>query len=176
MSELERLRKEAKRLVREHRAGDAAARTRAAAVLGERAERRFALTDAQYVLAREREHASWADLRHAFESPLAALTREQVGEVVVDSGLAYGDGEPVRIQVRKRLHVYDLSDRGRAVEKAGKPERWREAAERAGLPMNVDRSGRVFVGAFEGRDIWSLLVRLADASRAVHEALLALDE
>ena len=107
---------------------------------------------------------------------LATLADAERGEVVVDSGLTYGDGEPVRIQVRKRLQVYDLSDRGRAVEKAGKPERWREAAERAVLPMNVDRSGHVFVGAFEGRDIWSLLVRLADASRAVHEAVLVLDE
>ena len=43
-------------------------------------------------------------------------------------------------------------------------------------PMNVDQSGHVFVGAVEGRDIESLLVRLADASRAVHEALLVLDD
>ena len=42
--------------------------------------------------------------------------------------------------------------------------------------MNVDRQGAVFVPAVEGRDLESLLVRLADASRAVHEALLVLDD
>lgn len=109
-------------------------------------------------------------------SAIAALSAEERGEVVVDSGVAYGDGEPVRILVRKRLHRYLISDEGRGVAKAGKPSGWREVAERAGAPMNVDRSLTVFVPAVEGRDIDDLVVRLADASRAVHEALLALDE
>lgn len=109
-------------------------------------------------------------------SAIELLSAEERGEAVVDSGLAYGDGEPVEILVRKRLHRYLLSDCGRAVAKAGKPEGWREVAERAALPMNVDRSGNVFVGAVEGRDLRSLLVRLADASRAVHEALLVLED
>jgi hypothetical protein len=42
--------------------------------------------------------------------------------------------------------------------------------------MNVDRSGNVFVPAVEGRDLQDLVVRLADASRAVHEALLELGD
>jgi hypothetical protein len=178
VSELERLRKEAKRLVRSHRAGDAEARVRAAAVLGDRAERRFALTDAQYVLARERGHASWAELRRAFESPLAALMQQEVGEVVVPSRLAFGDGEPVEIHVRKRLHRYDLSDRGRAVAKAGRPTGWYEVAGIAVEPMNVGRNGHVFVQAhpLSVEALESILRRLADASRAVHEALLVLDE
>jgi hypothetical protein len=174
--ELERLRKEAKRLVRDHRAGEGDARARAAAVLGDRAERRFALADAQFVLARERGHGSWTELRRALESPLAALVRQEVGEVVVASGLAYGDGEPVDVLVRKRLHRYLLTDRGRAVAKSGKPRGWREPAEWAAEPMNVDRNGVVFVPAVEGRDLDDLVRRLADASRAVHEALLVLDE
>jgi hypothetical protein len=176
VSELERLRKEAKRLVRSHRAGDADALTRAAAVLG--ARDRFALTDAQYVLARERGHSSWADLRRALESPLAALMQQERGEVVVRSGLAYGDGEPVEIHVRKRLHRYDVSDRGRAVAKAGKPPGWHEVAEIAVEPMNVGRNGHVFVPAHPRsvEALESIVRRLADASRAVHEALLVLDE
>jgi hypothetical protein len=176
--ELERLRKEAKRLVRAHRSGDADALARAAAVLGGRAERRFVLTDAQYVLARERGHGSWADLLRALESPLAALMREERGEVVVPSGLAYGDGEPVEIRVRKRLHRYDLSDRGRAVAKAGRPPGWYEVAELAVEPMNVGRNGHVFVPAHPRsvEALESIVRRLADASRAVHEALLVLDE
>jgi hypothetical protein len=109
-------------------------------------------------------------------SVLAELSGLERGETVVDSGLAYGDGELVWVLVRKRLHRYVLSDRGRAVEKSGKPSGWHDAAELAGLPMNVDRQGTVFVPAVEGRDLEDLLVRLADASRAVHEALLVLDE
>jgi hypothetical protein len=98
------------------------------------------------------------------------------GELVVDSGLRYGDGERVEILVRKRLHRYTLSDRGRAIAKSGTLSGWREAAERAAEPMNVDRRGNVFVPAVEGRDLQDLVVRLADASRAVHEALLGLDD
>lgn len=178
MSELERLRKEAKHLVRAHRAGDAHARARAAAVLGARSERRFALADAHFVLARERGHTSWAELRHAFGPPLAALMEQERGEVIVPSGLAYADGEPVEILVRKRLHRYDLSDRGRAVEKAGKAPGWYEVADHAVEPMNVARQGQVFVGAHPQsvEALESFVRRLADASRAVHEALLGLDE
>jgi len=62
------------------------------------------------------------------------------------------------------------------VAKSGKLPGWREAAERAVEPMNVDRRGTVFVPAVQGRALHDLLVRLADASRAVHGALLVLDE
>ena len=107
---------------------------------------------------------------------LSRLAEVERSEVVVESGLAYGDAEPVEVLVRKRLHRYVLSDRGRAVAKAGKPSGWHDAAQLAALPMNVDRQGTVFVPAVAGRDLEHLLVRLAEASRAVHEALLVLDE
>ena len=109
-------------------------------------------------------------------SAVADLSGVERGEIVVDSGLTYGDGEPVEVLVRKRLHRYLLTDRRRAVEKAGKPIGWREVAEQVVLPMNVDRQGTVFVPAVAGRDLADLVVRLADASRAVHEALLSVDE
>jgi hypothetical protein len=172
---LEHYRREAKELVRVHRAGEGAARERAVRVLGERG--RFLLSDAQFVLAREHGFGSWAELRRAVESsPLDALAAVERGEIVVDSGLAYGDGEPVQILVRKRLSRYLLTDQGRAVSKAGKPAGWHEAAEWAAEPMNLDRSGAVFVPAVTGRELHDLVVRLADASRAVHEAVLVLDE
>ena len=63
-------------------------------------------------------------------SALAELSGLERGGTVLDSGLAYGDGEAVE----------------------------------------------VFVPVVEGRDIGDLVVRLADASRAVHEALLALED
>jgi hypothetical protein len=175
--DLEHYRNEAKSLVRAFRAGDASACNRAVAVLGVGAGRRFLLSDAQFVLAREHGMDSWSEFRRVVEaSPLARLAGLERGEIVIDSDLVYGDGEPVEVLVRKRLHRYLLSDRGRAVEKAGKPSGWHEAAELAGLPMNVDRQGTVFVPAVEGRDFVDLIVGLAAASRAVHEALLDLDE
>jgi hypothetical protein len=109
-------------------------------------------------------------------APLTELAQRERGEIVVGSGLSYGDGEPVEVLVRKRLHRYLLTDRGRAVEKAGKRPGWSELAAPAAEPMNVDRKGAVFVGVTAGRDIASILIRLADASRRVHEALLDLDE
>ena len=95
---------------------------------------------------------------------------------MVDSGLVYADREPVFVLVRKRLYRYTLSDRGRAIEKSGKPPGWRDAAERAVEPMNVDRQGIVFVPSLAGAHLPRLIERLADASRAVHEAVIVLVE
>jgi hypothetical protein len=176
---VEHFRKQAKALLRSYQGGDSAALERAESVLGERAHVRFVLADAQHVIAREQGLRSWADLLRSsrgetVEGALAELARVERGEALVDSGLAYGDGEPVLIRVRKRLHRYDLDDRGRAVEKAGKAPGWLEVAEAAVEPMNIGRNGAVFVPAFEWSNLADLLVRLADASRAVHEALLEL--
>jgi hypothetical protein len=171
---LEHYRREAKDLVRAHRAGDKDVRRRAAAVLG---GERFLLADAQLVVAREHGFPSWAAFRRALEaSPLDALERIERGEVVVDSGLAYADGEPLEILVRKRLSRYTISDRGRAIAKAGKPPGWREAAELAVEPMNIDRQGVVFVPTVAGRHLRRFVERLADSSRAVHEAVIVLVE
>ena len=177
--DLEHYRKEAKALVRQFRAGDPSARERASVILGARADERFVLSDAQFVLAREHGVGSWAELRRAAEaSPLVELMGADRGEVMVESELSYGDGEAVLILVRKRLYRYLLSDLGRAVEKAGKPRGWREAAEHAVQPMNVDRQGRVFVPAHPRRlaALEEMVESLADASRAVHEAVIALEE
>ena len=76
--------------------------------------------------------------------------------------------------MRKRLQRYTLSDRGRAIEKSGKPPGWREAAERAVEPMNVDRQGTVFVPTVAGPHLSRFIELLADASRAVHEAVIVL--
>ena len=65
--DLEHYRKEAKALVRAFREADGAALRRAEAVLGRRARKRFALSDAQYVIAVEHGYASWAELRRACE-------------------------------------------------------------------------------------------------------------
>ena len=61
-------RKQAKHLLRSYEAGDAAARDRAAEVLGDRAAERFLLSDAQFVLAQEHGFRTWAEFRADIQS------------------------------------------------------------------------------------------------------------
>jgi photosystem II stability/assembly factor-like uncharacterized protein len=99
------------------------------------------------------------------------------GESALASGLTYGDGEPVRIRVRKRGHRYDIDDDGAAWSRADASGRAAlEAAERvvAEEGFNVNRRGVVFVPAVEGRDIARLAERLAECSLAVYAELLEL--
>jgi hypothetical protein len=102
-----------------------------------------------------------------------------LGEVTLDTGLDYGDGEPVRITLRKRGRRLVFSDEGRAVRKAGVSGRdWLEVAERTAAldGMNVNRMGAVFAPAVlsAGRDLAKLAQRLAETSLAVYKELLEL--
>jgi hypothetical protein len=63
--DLERYRKDAKALLRAHRAGEPEALTRARTVLGGR--ERFQLSDAQHVVAVEHGYRTWPELKHAAE-------------------------------------------------------------------------------------------------------------
>jgi hypothetical protein len=80
--------------------------------------------------------------------------------------------------VRRRGVRYDIDDMGGAVAVAGRPPGWLEAAERAveALGWNINRDGIVFMQAVEGRDIDALVRRTGEASAAVLEALLALED
>lgn len=164
---MEQYRKQAKSLVRAFRAGDVEAVRRAEAVLGERARQRFLLSDAQHVVAREAGHRTWPELKRA----------EDRAEWTVDSGLAWSDGEPVLVRVRRRGRNHDVDDMGEAARRAGRPPGWREAAHRAVVEewwLNVDRSGRVFVECRRERLDW-VVARVAGASLALYLALLELD-
>jgi hypothetical protein len=114
--------------------------------------------------------------------PLVAAAREtwgETGEIRLDTGLRYADGEAVEVLVRKRGHRYDITDEGQAVGKAGVSGcEWLPVAERvvADEWLNVNRRGVVFVGAVEGRDLATLAVRIGDASRALYNALLDLED
>ena len=96
------------------------------------------------------------------------------GETFVETGLSYGDGQPILVFVRKRGRNVDIDDRGAAVQKAGRPRGWLDVA-RAVVDedsLNVNRAGVVFVPAFEGRDLAALAQRIGDCSLAVYGALL----
>ena len=73
--DLEYYRKQAKHLQRSYEAGDAAARDRAAEVLGDRAAGRFLLSDAQFVLAQEHGFRNWAEFRADIQSQRATGDR-----------------------------------------------------------------------------------------------------
>jgi hypothetical protein len=101
----------------------------------------------------------------------------ELGEVALDTGLDYGDGEHVRITLRKRGRRLVFSDEGRAVRKAGvSGSDWLEVAERtvALEGMNVNRMGAVFVSAVlsADRDFAQLVQSLAETSLAVYGELL----
>jgi hypothetical protein len=95
-----------------------------------------------------------------------------------DTGLEYLPGRPVRVRVRHRAHRYDIDDMGEAVAIAGRPPGWLAATRQVVDPLgwNVNRHGIVFVPAVEGRDIGRLVRRTGEASAAVLDALLSLDE
>jgi hypothetical protein len=160
--DLEQARRRAKELLRAARAGDAEALAR---MRDDRAPR---LADAQRAVAADLGFASWRALLEAAER----------GRVVRETGLAYVPGRPVRISVRRRGGRYDIDDMGAAVAIAGRPPGWLDAAERvvAELGWNVNREGVVFVQAVEGRDIDGLVRRTGEASAAVLDALLELEE
>jgi hypothetical protein len=107
------------------------------------------------------------------------MSEVERSERVVQPGQSYGDGEPVRVRIRRRGHRYDIDDDGAAWRKAGAGGREAlEAAERvvAEEGFNVNRSGVVFVPAVEGRDIDALATRIADCSLAVYAELLELSD
>ena len=82
---------------------------------------------------------------------------------------------------RTREGWVHFSDEARAVEVAGRPAGWLPVARQVvrELDLNVNRRGVVFVSSPLSRPLdWrrSLERRVADASIAVYEALLELDE
>ena len=182
---IDRLRREARLLLRAVRSGEHTALDRATRVLGTRLHERFVLADALHVVACEQGAASWPALvRQHRRGPIRtgldeALRSDGVTEIDVETTLRYPEGEPVTIRVRRREgSVYLLDDGGGATTRAGRRHGWLEAAERAvrRSGMNVSRTGVVFVGANERRDLEALALRLAQASLDVLEALVELDE
>jgi hypothetical protein len=182
---LEDARRDARALLRAVNANDRDARTRAGEVLGAQLERRFVYADALHVVARELGRDSWPALvaerrRGPIRTALDAALAEDASDAVdVDTGLAYPDGTPVLVSVRRREHRYLLDDGGATVAMAGRRSGWLDAAERAvrRSGMNVARTtGALFVPAVEGRDLERLTTRLAEAALYVYEAIVELDE
>ena len=88
---------------------------------------------------------------------------------------------PVEVSARSREGWVHFSDEARGVDAAGRPGGWLPVAREVvrELDLNINRRGVVFVSSPLSRPSdWrrSLEHRVADASIAVYEALLELDE
>jgi hypothetical protein len=169
---LEHCRKDAKRLLRDVSAGDADALARVRAVLGERAQQRFVLSDALHVVANERGYRSWA-----------ALIREGVdpgrGESLVNTGLEYRPGDPVGVWALRREGRVSVSDHGAALKRTGARPGWERACApvHAELDVNISRAGVVslpVVAVGPGEE--AVARRIARASLVFFQELLELEE
>ena len=91
---LEQLQKRAKELLREYRAGDAAARTRLRAVKPDAEKSGFSptLADAQFVLAREHGFETWAKLKHHIQS-LPPPGFERYEQLAIELSSAYSSAD-----------------------------------------------------------------------------------
>jgi hypothetical protein len=174
---LEHCRKDAKRLLHGVAVGDADAVARAVAILGDRVNERFGLSDAQHVVAGERGYRSWPALVHAAGQPAPAPPPEPE-ESVVDTGMEYRPGHPVRVWVRRREGRVAVSDRGAALRRAAAPADWQHARDRvhAELDVNITRAGVVWLPVVAvGPSEPEVVRRIGRASLVFFQELLELE-
>lgn len=99
-------------------------------------------------------------------------------ETLIDTGLEYRPGDPVRVRVLRREHRISVSDDGAAIAKAGRPQAWREAAGWVGeLGVNISRRGVISlpvvpVGPCEKKTVR----RIGEASMYLYQAILEREE
>ncbi|HVS85164.1 MAG TPA: ankyrin repeat domain-containing protein [Gaiellaceae bacterium] len=89
-------------------------------------------------------------------------------EELVESGLSYREGEPVRVRIARHADRVWVTDDGRGAELAGVTrvgEDMRRRIERE-FDVNVDRHGRVFLPGER------FVERIGEASLALHQELL----
>jgi hypothetical protein len=99
-------------------------------------------------------------------------------ETLIDTGLEYRPGDPVRVRVVRREHRISVTDDGAAIAKAGRPQASRQAADLIGeLGVNVSRRGVVSlpvvpVGPSEEKTVR----RIGEASLCLYQAILEREE
>jgi|HubBroStandDraft_6_1064221.scaffolds.fasta_scaffold416967_2 hypothetical protein len=99
-------------------------------------------------------------------------------QTVIDAGLEYRPGDPVRVRVVRRERRTSVTDDGAAISKAGRPPRWREAAHRLERELDVNFSHRGVVSlpvVAAGPGVEAIVARIAAASLAFYQELLELD-
>jgi hypothetical protein len=98
-----------------------------------------------------------------------------MSEAMVDTGLEYLPGDPVRVRVQRREQRVTVTDDGGAVRRAGRPRGWRDAVDRVlgEFDVNISRDGVVTlpvvrVGPGEER----VVDRIGRASLSLYQELL----
>lgn len=93
-------------------------------------------------------------------------------------GVEYLPGAPVRVWVRHRAHRTWVSDRGSALERAGRPPGWRRACAgvHAELEVNISRAGVISLPVVPvGPPEEEVARRVARASLIFFQELLELE-
>src|SRR3954463_6656387 len=121
--DLHRLRKDAKALLRAHRAGAADAPARPRHALGGRAVERFRLGDAQHVIAVELGFRSWPRLQAAARATVPLPDAGSPPVERLEAPTSYAPGDPVRLRIVTRRWP-EVDDEGGAVLRAGRPAGW----------------------------------------------------
>jgi hypothetical protein len=96
-------------------------------------------------------------------------------ESSIETGLEYRPGSPVRVKVVRRGPRISVSDEGAAFDEAGRPQRWRDAAQRVEheFDVNFSRSGAISLPVVRvGPPEDEVVRRIATASRAFYQELL----
>jgi hypothetical protein len=96
---------------------------------------------------------------------------------LIDTDLRFLPGDPVRIRVVHRDRRTSVTDDGAAVERAGRPEGWKDTARRIAdkFVVNVSRTGVVSLPVVRvGPPEAKIIRRIAQASLAFYQELLEL--
>jgi hypothetical protein len=97
---------------------------------------------------------------------------------VIDTGLEYRPGEPVRVTVIRREHRISVTDDGVAIRKVGRARGCGEVPARLQreLDVNVSRSGVVSLPVVAvGPSEQATVRRIAEASLRLYDELLELE-
>jgi hypothetical protein len=123
--------------------------------------------------------AGWAEHFGQREAAELLHAREHIHKEMIETSLRYGPGDPVRVSVVHRAQRLCITDGGGAVDRAGQPPGSQSVFDRIArsLDVNVRRTGEVWlpvVAAGPGQE--ALITRIADASLAVYQELLELQD
>ncbi len=100
-------------------------------------------------------------------------------EAVVDTGLEYRAGEPVRVRVVRREHRISVTDDGAGADRAGRREDLRQAADRVldEFDVNISAAGVVSLPVVPaGPPEDEVVRRIGAASLALYQELLEVGE
>ena len=120
-----------------------------------------------------------SDDRRVAPSAGAATAEPVRAESVVDTGLEYRAGDPVRVWILHRERRVSVSDHGVALQKAGRTPGWMRACARvhAELEVNITRGGVVWLPVVAvGPSEEEVARRIGRASLIFFQELLELEQ